>query len=360
MRENPNVLKLQAQELYERLPLPSSKYTNLNWWYSFSYPKYTESEVWIDIPEGVRLTDEGEVGDVVPPGSWKFVAFHYANVHSPVVLRVPTGMKVEKPVRIKLNVRGREHFHLRIETGERSFLKVIVEVEGSGLYTEVVELKVGRQASVTVGMIQNLDGGSVIFAERGAKVLRGGDAKFVGAWFGGKFSMAKHRLIPLGTGAKVEDVQVLFGSNNQHYDLTTHLNFKAPSARGESTLRAVLKDTSRTVLYGMINIHHEAKYADAYLSEHTLLLNSGARADSIPGLEIMTDEVKATHGATVGPIDEEKVFYLRSRGLSERDARELVVLGFFEPALSRIDVPDMRNRVERIVRERMTVVSLGG
>ncbi len=346
-------IRERAKKLYEELPLPSSKYTTLSWWEDYVYPEETKADIQVDLPKGVELLEEGPIGDIVPPDAWKFVAFHYMNLGSPLIIRVPEGLKSEEPARIRVNVEGREHFHLRVEMGRGSSLSVVLEVSGSGLYTEVIEAKVEEDASLILSAVETMGDDSVIFADRGAVVSGRGTGKLVGSWFGGKFVMAKHKVTPVGAEAMVEDVQVLFGHDSQHYDLTTYLNFTAPMTKGESTVRAVLKDTARAVLYGMIDIQHEAQHADAYLSEHTLLLNSGARADSIPGLEIMTDEVRATHGATVGPIDEEQIFYLMSRGLSRIDAQKLIVMGFFEPALSRIGLEDVRRYVEEVIERRM-------
>ncbi len=346
-------IRERARRYYEELPLPSSKYTSMGWWEGYSYPEETEADMEMALPEGVEIASEGEIGNIVPPDSWKFVAFHYANLEAPLIVRVPEGFVASKPARLKITVKGREHFHLKVEMGKGSRLPLVVEVKGKGLYTEVVEAEVGEGAELILGVVEGMEEGSVLFMDHGMVVERGGTGKLVGAWFGGRFVMAKHRVMPVGEEARVEDVQVLLGYDSQHYDLTTHLNFTAPMTKGESTVRAVLKDRARAVLYGMIDVQHEARNADAYLSEHTLLLNSGARADSIPGLEIMTDEVRATHGATVGPIDEEKLFYLMSRGLSEEEARKLVVMGFFEPALSRIDLGDVRGYVEGVVESRL-------
>lgn len=346
-------IRERAKRLYEELPLPSSKYTALTWWNGYSYPEETKAHIEINLPKGVEILEEGTVGDIVPPNAWKFVAFHYMNLSTPIILKVPEGVKAGEPARIKVFVEGREHFHLQVEMAPGSKLDVVLEVAGKGLYTEVVEAKVGEGASLTLSVVEAMEEDSVLFVDRGMVVDGRGTGKLVGAWFGGKFVMGKHKVMPVGSEANVEDVQVLFGYDSQHYDLTTYLNFTAPMTKGESTIRAVLKDTARAVLYGMIDVQHEVQHADAYLSEHTLLLNSGARADSIPGLEIMTDEVRATHGATVGPIDEEKIFYLMSRGLSRTEAQKLIVAGFFEPALGKIGIEEVRGHVEEVIERRM-------
>ena len=99
----------------------------------------------------------------------------------------------------------------------------------------------------------------------------------------------------------------------------------------------------------MIRIEKEAKNSRAYLAEHGMILSKDARADAIPGLEIETNEVKATHSASVAQINDEELFYLMSRGLSEDDSRKLIIIGFFEPLVERIPVPEIAKRIRRII-----------
>jgi len=328
--------------------MPSDRYTSLSWWREEDYPRDTSSYVQMDLPEGVEVDTAGVVGDIVRPDSWKFIAFHYMNLDSPLLLRVRDGVKVGGVARVRLHVEGREHFHLRLEVGREAHVEVLLEVSGSGLYTEAVEAKVGEGGSLILNVINAMDGEAVAFVERGMVVEGGGGGRLAGVWLGGRFVMAKHRLKPSGAEAHVEDAQVLVGAHSQHLNLHSHLDFTVPHTRGESNLRAVLKDRASATLYGMIDVRPEAKGTDAFLSEHALLLNGGARANAIPALEIMTDDVRATHSASVGPVDEEKLFYLMSRGLKREEAKRLIVLGFLEPALRKLDEGGRSTVVGRI------------
>jgi len=291
------------------------------------------------------------VGELVPVDSHKFIALHYANLDRILRVDLPEGFKSEEPIYIKAKVKERGHLHVIIRAKRESKGEIVIAVEGSGLYTEVVETFVDEGADVKVGALNNLEYGSVTFSQRAVRALRYSKAQLVGAWFGGKFVMSKHLIKPVGEESYIEDVQVILGHRDQHFDVSTHLDFSAPYTKGESSIRAVLKDSSRAVMYGLIDIEREAQFADAYLSEHAMLLNPGARADSIPGLEIMANQVRATHGATVGPIDPEKLFYLMSRGLDEISATKLIVLGFFEPATSRIGIEEVVKEIQDKVEE---------
>ncbi len=151
------LIKDRAKELYEGLPLPSSKYTNLSWWREEDFPYETSSEMEVSVPQGVEVLDAGEVGDVVPVNSWKFVAYHYMHLEKPFILKVPKGVRVEKPLRIRLNVRGREHFHLKLLVEEGGEVSVVVETSGYGLYTEVVEASVAEGAKAVLGFVENME-----------------------------------------------------------------------------------------------------------------------------------------------------------------------------------------------------------
>jgi Fe-S cluster assembly protein SufB/Fe-S cluster assembly protein SufD len=111
----------------------------------------------------------------------------------------------------------------------------------------------------------------------------------------------------------------------------------------------VVKDKAKAIFKGMIRIEANAKNSRAYLAEHAMILSKDALADAIPGLEIETNDVKATHSASVAQIDEEEIFYLMARGLSEDEAKKLIIVGFFEPLVERIPVPEVARRIRRII-----------
>ncbi len=348
-------IRLEAKKLYQSLPLPESKYTNLKWWKEERYLLEKGGDVRVEDEGSVVqiIKDLGTVGGIVKPDTNKFIALHYANLDEVIKVEFPDDFILDKPIYIKVDVGGRMHTHIVVYGGKNSRGEVVVYVKGSGLYTEVVEVVSKENSDIRLAVLEDMDDKSIVFIARGVKSERYSRSQLVGAWFGGKFVMSKHFIKPIGEEAHIEDVQVLFGDKEQHFDITTNLDFSAPYTKGESNIRAVLKDSSRAVMYGLINIEREAQFADAYLSEHAMLLNSGARADSIPGLEIMANQVRATHGATVGPIDPEKMFYLMSRGIEETEAKKLIVIGFFEPALSRIGIEEVREAIIKNVENKM-------
>ncbi len=144
-------------------------------------------------------------------------------------------------------------------------------------------------------------------------------------------------------------MEVVLGNNSQKFDLVSDLSHVGKHTRGRILSNNVLMDKSDSVFKGMIRIGKEAKNSSAYLAGHAILLSPDARSDAIPGLEILTNDVKATHSASVSQIDEEQIFYMMSRGLSEDESKKLIVLGFLEPAISRINSEELRDTMRDLV-----------
>ena len=155
---------------------------------------------------------------------------------------------------------------------------------------------------------------------------------------GGRITRSRFNLGLNGRGSSFEGYQVFFCDGKQRYDLDANLVHNSPDSAGSLTARGVLKGESQSIFKGMVKIKKGAKNSHSYLAHHAMLLDKRARSDAIPGLDIDTNEVKATHSASVAQIDEEQIFYLEARGLPKDEAKKLIVIGFFEPVLSRIPI----------------------
>jgi Fe-S cluster assembly protein SufD len=139
-----------------------------------------------------------------------------------------------------------------------------------------------------------------------------------------------------GRGANSQMSGLIIGDEKQHFDYHTVQNHQASESFSNLDFRVVLKGKSMSAYTGLIRVEKDTVNCEAYQENRNLLLNKGTKAESIPELEIMTDQVRCTHGATMGPIDPEQVFYLRSRGYSETEAIKAVVNGFVEPTLNKM------------------------
>ncbi|MBP7692640.1 MAG: SufD family Fe-S cluster assembly protein, partial [Anaerolineales bacterium] len=156
-----------------------------------------------------------------------------------------------------------------------------------------------------------------------------------------------------GQGATGKMSGYYFSDGEQHLDHDTQQNHNAPLTTSDLLFKGALKDKSRSVWQGMIYVAPGAQKTDGYQANRNLVLSPQARADSIPGLEILADDVRCTHGATVGQLEEEHIFYLMARGMSRRESERLVVDGFFDPILQRIPFEGVRERLKRSIEAKM-------
>jgi Fe-S cluster assembly scaffold protein SufB len=169
--------------------------------------------------------------------------------------------------------------------------------------------------------------------------------------FGSLLSRYKTDSIMKGSGASAEDVEIIFGASTQSFDVTSNLVHLGQYSRGRVLVKSVLKDTAKSLFKGMIKIGKDGKGTESYLASHAILLDRGAKSDSIPGLEIETNEVRATHAASVAQMDENQIFYLLTRGLSREGAKREIVAGFLEP-LSRKMGPTIRAWVNYLIENK--------
>ncbi|MCZ7554017.1 MAG: SufD family Fe-S cluster assembly protein [Anaerolineales bacterium] len=157
----------------------------------------------------------------------------------------------------------------------------------------------------------------------------------------------------IGQGATGRMSGFYFTDGVQHLDHDTQQNHLAPNTTSDLLFKGALREKSRSVWQGMIYVAPGAQHADGYQANRNLILSREARADSIPGLEILADDVRCTHGATVGKIDADQVFYCRSRGIEYEEAERLIVEGFFEPIMQRIPFEGVRERFQDAIVEKM-------
>lgn len=269
----------------------------------------------------------------------KYTALNNAAFDSGVFIYVPDGTILERPVHIlsslaedQTSVISRNLIHV----GDGSKASVVHEVYSVGspvqqAYMELLNVSVGEGSHLDVTTLQMMDKTSVNFSTRRTDVARDGRINWYLGLFGAMLSRYRTDYHLNGTGAAVNDSEVAFGSGNQSFDIQTHVNHHAASTEGRVTEKSILRDTSRSLFKGMIRIMEGASKSNSYLSGRSILLDKDAKSDAIPGLEILTNDVKATHSASVAQIDEEQIFYLQSRCLGKREAERTIVEGFLEP-----------------------------
>lgn len=299
----------------------------------------------------------------------KFLALEASAFHSGLFIYVPKNVTIEDPIRI-INSLADDMSSLITRTiiiaDVGSKATVVEEMYGPQMerdervqqaYFELIESHVGCNARLEMVTFQAMSRNTINFSNRKAFVERDGNMSWYLGMFGAELSRYKVDSIMKGAGASAEDVEIIFGIGDQSFDVTSNLIHHGKNSRGRVLVKSVMKDTSKSLFKGMIKIGKEAKAAESYLAGHAILLDKGAKSDAIPGLEIETNEVKATHSASVAQLDENQIFYLMTRGLSREGAKREIVSGFLEP-LSRKMGPTIRAWINYLIENKWSGRSL--
>ena len=220
-------------------------------------------------------------------------------------------------------------------------------------YFEVLECIVKPAAELEFITLQSMNSDTVCVVNRKAFVEKDAKMSWYSGMFGARLCRFKTDSVMKGSGARAEDVEIVFGTNNQSFDISSNLDHIGFSTRGKVLVKSIVKDAAKSLFKGMIKIRKDAQASESYLAGHAILLNKGAQADAIPGLEIETNEVKATHSASVSQIDEEQIFYLMCKGLDRESAKREIINGFVEP-LSRKMGPFIRAWISYLFENKWT------
>ena len=279
-----------------------------------------------------------------------------------ILLYVPKNVRLELPLQSIFWAAGEGLLHslqLFVYLEEGSSVTYVHESsspnEGSSLslHAALIDVYVGPDAHLNLVELQSWGENIVNFTSENVQVDRGGSVDWVFGALGSRLTKNLSNLSMIGAGATGKMSGFYFTDHVQHLDHDTQQNHLAPNTTSDLLFKGALTDNSRSVWQGMIYVSPEANKADGYQANRNLVLSKNARADSIPGLEILTDDVRCTHGATVGKIDEDQVFYLTSRGMPRDDAERLIVEGFFEPIMQRIPFEGVRKRFQNAIKEKM-------
>lgn len=290
----------------------------------------------------------------IEPESDKFAALNSALFSNGWLLYLPKGVQLKEPLRIRsyLNSRKPSFAQTWIYAEAESSASLQTESLGAeveGLASELVEVHLKAGSSVHYSNLQNYSTSTTVLENKKALGERDSNIEWVLGHFGGRAIRARLESQFLGDGAGCDDVEVVFGNGNQKFDLVSDLSHLAPHTKGRILVNGVLKDKASSIFKGMIRIGNDAKNSTAYLAGHSILLSPDAKSDAIPGLEILTNDVKATHSASVAQIDDDQIFYMMTRGLPIDEAKKFIVLGFLEPGISRIDSEDLRETMRDLV-----------
>ncbi len=282
----------------------------------------------------------------------KFAAMHGAFWRGGTFLYVPRNVKAVAPVHTVLwNASGRTFTHTLVVMDESSEAVFIDEYasalgeKGQSLHNGVIELLVGDNASLVYAGLQDFGDNVWQFNHERGRVGRDGRLDWVTSMMGSRLTKAFQTLELDERGSWGRMSGIFFTNGRQHLDLDTEQNHNAADTTSDLLYKGALKENSRTVWQGMIRALPDSQRIDGFQANRNLMLDSTARADSIPGLEIEADDVACTHASAMGNLDPEEIFYLMSRGIDRNTAIEMSVQGFFDPLMRRIPVEGVRDRI---------------
>ncbi len=287
----------------------------------------------------------------------RFQLWNIALLQEGWLLSMPAAL--QEPVVITTMVEGAKKLvapHIIILAEAESQLncvhRLLGDVEGEFLLLPDCTLVVGPAARLHYVCHARFNIDSLLFGNGYASIARDGYLRHVQTLFGGMCAKVRFDALLAGEGSTAYLDGIYFGHEDQHFDLRTVQRHQAPHTQSFALYRGAATDESHIIYQGMIQVAHEAVGTDAYLTNNNLLLSDEARSDSIPSLNINTDEVKCSHGSTTGKIDELQYYYLQCRGFSQQEALSFIVTGFFVELINRLP-EQMQEELINLVQERI-------
>lgn len=282
------------------------------------------------------------------PRADKWEALHHALWATGSFLLVEKGVEIPAPVTLvepfpREGALARDLVVLERQSKLTLFLRATGASRGA-LVHHGLDLHLSEGASLALTSIQDVDHGAVLLSTRRAHLARDARLSWVDGQFGAGKSVTVNESRLLGPGSAVRFVGASFAGRDQHLDLTTSAFHEAPHTDSLLQMKGALNENGYSANYSIVNIGAHAPNSNGHQKQDTLVLSDAARADAIPKLDVENNDVSASHGATVGQVDPEQLFYLRARGFSELAAKRLIVEGFFDPLLR--EIPDEPVREE--------------
>ena len=337
------------------------------------------------VAAGVTLTDlagllarepdrtrEMLLGGPGVPADDKFGQLTRATWVQGAVVDVPAGVRLDRPIIIRWAI-GRPDRALvtrsLVRIGDEADIAIVEELVPSAATDEsaaqsffagTMEVTLGSRASLRISGLQELPSNVVAIQHRAAVVGEATSLQWALAQLGGRLvrSRIDNRLV--GDRSSVEQVEIVFGSDEQVFDLTSYTTHVGKDTTGDLLSKAALLESARTYLKGLITIERSANGTDSFLGEFGMNLSKSARSVAIPSLEIdQPDCRRVAHASSVGPVDETQLFYLESRGIPPDEARKFIVLGFLEPVVARVPLTSAQDRLRELLEAKWTAGTVG-
>ncbi len=289
----------------------------------------------------------------------RFQAWHFTLLGPGLFLYIPPFVEISEPFVFEFNESGQGHLSsLRVvvvlDRGARA--KVIQKTVGTDdqevFCNSGMDIRLGESAGLEMYRMQGLNEHSLCVSHDVASVSRDASLRCFDAFFGGKLLKSRFECNLEDRGCEADLQGIYFARHQQHMDIRSIQRHRAPQATSRAFYKGAVRDAARAVYQGLIEVSPLAAKTDAYLTNKNLILNDGARADSIPSLKINTNDVKCSHGSTTGRISDEELFYLMSRGLARSEAEVMLIQAYFEELLQ--GVPEaLGHQLRKTIQSRL-------
>jgi Fe-S cluster assembly protein SufD len=371
--------RLSAYKEFVCLDLPSQK--TESWRYSSAkdinfdaYDCVVEQGVKIKVKKGAKViacsikeafTNNKEIIMKYLPATLmksedKFSAMHSTFWNSGIFIYVPKNIDSEIYLESVVEKKGVTLSHNLIIIDENSTLEYYEEHSSKGadfsaLKNDATCIFVCENSKLIFNNFQNWKNNVINLSNWKATLSKDSGIDWIFGQFGGKLSRVKIETIFNGQGSHSKTFGVFFGSEEERFDFTTDAYHNVPNTTCDILVKGALDGSSTSVYRGKIKILKNAQQTNSFLSDHSLMLSEKSVSNSIPSLEIDANDVKASHGATIGKPDEEELFYLMARGLSRKEAERLIITGYFSPILQQIKDNNFREKLEKAIEEKKNV-----
>ncbi|MFD1570049.1 Fe-S cluster assembly protein SufD [Halorubrum laminariae] len=307
---------------------------------------------------------EANFGSVLDPDHNYLTALSVALFTTGTFVYVPEGVDVED-VTVRAEMNSRSLFSQTLVVAEESSSVTILEsiesgdesaeagIDGDRYFSNLVEIVAGENANVQFGSLQNLDRDTYTYSLKRGVTDTYATVDWIESNFGSKLTRSDVETELNGDGSESQIVGTFFGTDDQHFDINARVWHQAEQTTADLVTRGVLDDVARSVYEGVQDVGEDAWNTSSYQRENTLMLSDDAEADASPKLIIHNHDTEASHSATVGQVDAEDLFYLESRSIDSRTARNMLVEGFFVPVLEEIAVDEFRDDVQELVLQRL-------
>lgn len=297
----------------------------------------------------------------IPADRDRITASHYALIDNGFFVHVPASVDAPEPIHLIMESGEAGSVvspHVMVLAEERASAKVFIHYLGRtqdqrNLQLGMVQTHVGHGANVTLTKIEHVGDNTDILTEEIAAIGQDATYRSIAVHLGGKHVRHEAHANHEKPGGESELLGMHLVRNRQRYDFLTYQNHAAPSCKSNLLYKGAIMDRGRASFQGTIYVAKHAQQTDAYQKNRSLLLSRAARADSSPQLEIQSNDVRCSHGSTVSSADDDLIFYLRSRGIDEHEAKRLVVSGFMAEVADKIPLQTARDYVYNYVLERV-------